>query len=221
MARTAFDPDYHSLPAVLPIFPLPGCLLLPGGRLPLNIFEPRYLAMTADALKGERIIGMLQPRDSTTALGAPEVFELGCAGRITAFSETDDGRYLITLTGLARFRVGDELPLAAGGYRLVRANFDGFHDDLAEQEADIDRESLLATLRLFFERHGIKGDWETIEKTSNERLITSLAMLCPFSPGEKQALLEAPGLAERAASMITMLQLAAYEDQSDSPTARH
>ncbi len=221
MARTAFDPTFDSLPAALPIFPLPGCLLLPGGRLPLNIFEPRYLAMTADALKGDRLIGMLQPRDGTTKLGAPEVYELGCAGRITAFSETDDGRYLITLTGLVRFRVEDELGLATGGYRLIKAGFDDFRDDLVEEEAEIDRATLLATLRTFFERHGIKGDWETIEKTSDERLVTSLAMLCPFSPGEKQALLEAPGLSERAASMITMLQLAAYEDQSDSPPPRH
>jgi len=221
MARTVFDPDFDALPAVLPIFPLPGCLLLPGGRLPLNIFEPRYLAMTADALKGERLIGMLQPRGETGAQGAPEVFELGCAGRVTAFSETDDGRYLITLTGLARFRVAEELAPAEGGYRLVRADFSGFRDDLEEQEAEIDRAALLATLRIFFERHDIKGDWETIEQTGNERLVTSLAMLCPFSPGEKQALLEAPGLAERAASMITMLQLAAYEDQSDGPTPRH
>lgn len=221
MTRSPFDPPFEELPAVLPIFPLPGCLLLPGGKLPLNIFEPRYLAMVAEALKGARMIGMMQPRDGASTAGQPEVFPLGCAGRITAFSETEDGRYLITLDGLARFTVRRELPLAEGGFRRVEPDFAAFRGDLDEQDAEIDREALIAALRVFFERNGIKGDWETIEKTGNERLVTSLAMLCPFSPGEKQALLEAPDLGRRASSMIAMLQLAAYEGGGDSLTPRH
>ncbi|GAB5467663.1 MAG: LON peptidase substrate-binding domain-containing protein [Rhodospirillales bacterium] len=221
MARSPFDPDFDALPAELPIFPLPGGLLLPGGRLPLNIFEPRYLAMTADALQGERLIGMVQPRDAQSALGAPEVYDLGCVGRITAFSETEDGRYLVTLDGLIRFRVAAELPQAQGGYRRVEACYEGFRDDLLEQEASIDRPALISTLRSFFDHHGIKGDWDTIEQTGNERLVTSLAMLCPFSPSEKQALLEAPGLAERAASMIALLQLASFENADQGAAPRH
>ncbi len=221
MARSPFDPSFETLPDVLPIFPLPSCLLLPGGRLPLNIFEPRYLAMTNDALKGDRLIGMVQPRDSMTALGRPEVYELGCAGRITTFSESEDGRYLITLDGLARFRISKELDLAEGGYRQVRADFSDFPHDLDEEEAEIDRQRLLTTLRTFFDRQGINGDWDAIEQTGNERLVTSLAMLCPFSAGEKQALLEAVDLPQRAASMIAMLQLAAYENAEEGAAPRH
>ncbi len=221
MARSPFDPDFEQLPETLPIFPLPGCLLLPGGRLPLNIFEPRYLAMVRDALQQARMIGMVQPREGTKADGSPEVYRLGCAGRITTFSETDDGRYLITLDGLARFRVAEELALADGGYRRVRADFSAFRGDLQEEEAEIDRGRLLTTLRSFFDRQGIDGDWDTIQKTGNERLVTSLAMLCPFSASEKQALLEAADLPERAASIITMLQLAAYEGADESAAPRH
>ncbi|MEO1191953.1 MAG: LON peptidase substrate-binding domain-containing protein [Pseudomonadota bacterium] len=221
MARSPFDPPFDLLPKHLPIFPLPGALLLPGGRLPLNIFEPRYLAMVSDALRGDRLIGMVQPRESQTALGAPEIYDLGCAGRLTAFSETEDGRYLVTLDGLVRFRVAQELEQAPGGYRQVEADYSGFRDDLLEQEAQIDRPKLLTTLRSFFDKNGISGDWETIEQTGNERLVTSLAMLCPFSPSEKQALLEAPGLAERAESMITLLQLAAFESSEQTDRPRH
>ncbi len=226
MARSPFDPAFETLPDVLPIFPLTACLLLPGGRLPLNIFEPRYLAMVADALRGDRLIGMVQPREAPTREGQapegrPQVYGVGCAGRITTFSETDDGRYLITLDGLARFRITEELALAEGGYRRVRPDFSAFRGDLSEEQADIDRDRLLATLRTFFDRQGIKGDWEAIEQTGNERLVTSLAMLCPFSTGEKQALLEAPSLAERASSMIAMLQLAAYEGADETAGPRH
>ncbi|MEQ8651507.1 MAG: LON peptidase substrate-binding domain-containing protein [Kiloniellales bacterium] len=221
MARSPFDPSFECLPNDLPIFPLPACLLLPGGRLPLNIFEPRYLAMINDALRGDRLIGMVQPRDAMTALGRPEVYELGCAGRITTFSETEDGRYLITLDGLVRFRISEELDPAEGGYRRVRADFSSFRRDLEEEETEIDRETLLATLRTFFDRQGIDGDWDAIEKTGNERLVTSLAMLCPFSAGEKQALLEAADLPERASSMIAMLQLAAYEGADEGAAPRH
>ncbi len=219
--RSPFDPRFECLPESLPIFPLPACLLLPGGRLPLNIFEPRYLAMVNAALKGDRLIGMVQPRDGVTALGQPEVYQLGCAGRITTFSETEDGRYLITLDGLARFRISEELELADGGYRQVKADFSAYRADLDEEEAEIDRDALVATLRIFFDRQGINGDWDAIEQTGNERLVTSLAMLCPFSAGEKQALLEAADLSERAASMITMLQLATYEDADDNVASKH
>jgi len=221
MSRSPFDPSFAALPRVLPVFPLKGCLLLPGGKLPLNVFEPRYLAMAVDALKGERLIGMVQPRDGESMTGNPAIYPMGCAGRITAFSETEDGRYLITLDGLIRFAVKRELPLAEGGYRLVEPDFSAFRDDLDEQEAEIDRSALIGALKVFFDRNGIAGDWDTIEKTGNERLVTSLAMLCPFSPGEKQALLEAPDLGQRASSMIAMLQLAAHEGSGDGAQPRH
>lgn len=218
MGRLPFDPDLQSLPAEIPIFPLPGVLLLPGGRLPLNIFEPRYLAMTQAALQGPRLIGMIQPHPEGLArveAGAAGVYPIGCVGRMIAFSETEDGRYLITLAGLIRFRVAEELARAPGGYRRVRPDYSAYHGDLEEDPGPIERPTLLAALRAYFERHGLKADWDTIERATDERLVTSLAMLCPFEPGEKQVLLEAPTLAERAAAMTTILELAAHDPEDE------
>jgi uncharacterized protein len=202
------------LPDTLPIFPLTGVLLLPRGRLPLNIFEPRYLAMTRDALGGERLIGMVQPsepqRDNRGG-GAinPPVYPIGCAGRITAFSETDDGRYLLTLTGVSRFRIRDELPLLSG-YRRIVAEWQPFARDVdTPTGAEFDRDRFIRGLKGFFTQRQISADWEAIEKAAGEHLINSIAMLCPFAPSEKQALLEAADLDERARLLIALVEMAA------------
>lgn len=223
MSRSRFDPDYLELPEVIPVFPLSGVLLLPGGKLPLNIFEPRYLAMVRDALAGPRIIGMIQPREEAVDEGAAEVYETGGAGRITAFSETDDGRYLITLTGLVRFDVTRELPVL-NGYRRVVADYRRFRRDLHRDDSEIDRESLLDTVGTYFDAHGIEGDWGAIEETADEALVTSLAMICPFAPPEKQALLEALTLPERVDTMTAIMQMAAHgtrEEGAADEAARH
>ncbi len=207
-----------ALPETIPIFPLAGVLLLPRGHLPLNIFEPRYLAMTRDALKGEPLIGMIQPTDPASADCNPPVYRVGCAGRISAFAETPDGRYLITLTGVARFRVRAELPLR-NGYRRVEAEW--VADREGEEEASFDRERLLRGLVLYFTQRGIAADWQAIRKASGERLVTALAMLSPFAPSEKQALLEAPDLGERARLLTALVEMAALDRSRQHPTSRN
>jgi len=174
MSRTAFDPAFEDLPQVLPIFPLEGVLLLPGGRLPLNIFEPRYLSMFDDALASHRLIGMIQPCDGCRG-EAPKVYETGCVGRITSFTETDDGRYLVTLSGLIRFDVARELP--SGSYRQVEPDYARYSGDMVEDQSKIDRNRLMKVLSTYFEVNSIEGDWEAIEQTGDERLVTSLAMI--------------------------------------------
>jgi Lon protease-like protein len=224
MTRGPFDPAFEALPAEIPVFPLAGVLLLPGGKLPLNIFEPRYLAMTRDAIKGERIIGMIQPTELERPGHVPPLQQVGCAGRITAFSETEDGRYLITLGGLARFRIAAELPGVAG-YRRVRADFVPFAEDMAETPVlELDRARLLRALKGFFHQQGIKADWEQIERTADAALITSLAMVCPFEPQEKQALLEAGSATERGrvlTALIEMALLGGTGSGSSGDAARH
>jgi Lon protease-like protein len=216
--------DYSSgvaLPAIIPVFPLPGVLLLPRGRLPLNIFEPRYLAMTRDALAGERLIGMIQPLDPVLREANPPLYPIGCAGRITSFTETEDGRYLITLTGIARFRIREELPLIAG-YRRIVPDWSAFQRDRdSDAVEEFDRDRLVRGLRAFFQRHGIAADWGAVMKTPGERLVNSIAMICPFDPSEKQALLEAPSLDERAQLLTTIVEMAAAaslpRDGADGP----
>jgi len=211
---------FESLPPVVPIFPLTGVLLLPRGVLPLNIFEPRYLAMTRDAMSSERLIGMIQPSDPE-APEPPPVFRTGCVGKITSFSETPDGRFLITLFGICRFSVKDELPLLSG-YRRAVADWTPWRGDFEAEAGGVDRERLEAALRLYFRQHGLSADWDAIRQTADERLVTSLAMICPFAPSEKQALLEAPSLAERGRIMIALMEMAALEPGGDSGgPARH
>ena len=215
------------LPDILPIFPLTGVLLLPRGRLPLNIFEPRYLAMTRDALGGERYIGMIQP-SGEPSLGDlnPSVYPIGCAGRITQFSETDDGRYLITLTGVSRFRIVEELPLLSG-YRRVVPDWAPFGRDRERAGTPhFDRERLIRGLKSFFAQRQISADWEAIGKAPSEYLVTSLAMACPFAPSEKQALLEAADIGDRASLLTTLVEMAATEpagEENGGPpgTTRH
>ena len=210
-----------ALPAILPIFPLTGVLLLPRGRLPLNIFEPRYLAMTRDALAGERLIGMVQPSNPAGSGSNPPVYPTGCAGRITSFAETEDGRFLITLTGTSRFRIREELPLLEG-YRRVVPEWREFARDLEnEDEAGFDRDRLLRSLRAYFQQHQISADWDAVTAVPGERLVTSIAMICPFEPSEKQALLEAPDLDERARLLTAIVEMAVLNRPSDGAGARH
>lgn len=222
MSRHPLHPGFEDLPDEIPIFPLPGALLLPGGRLPLNIFEPRYLAMVDDALVGARLIGMIQPcgdAGQDDDVGAAAVYRTGCAGRLVAFNETDDGRYLSRLAGLIRFDVTEELA-GRNGYRRVRPDWRAYAGDLEPCESvSFDRERLLAALGAYFEATGIAGDWDSIAKAEDEPLITTLAMACPFQPNEKQALLEARSLAERAEAMTAILEMTAYASTED--TRRH
>jgi len=215
-------PGIAALCETLPIFPLVGVLLLPRGRLPLNIFEPRYLAMTRDALAGDRLIGMVQPSDPNQPLsGDPPVYPTGCAGRITSFTETEDGRFLITLTGLCRFRIGEELPLVSG-YRRVVPKWDEFAGDLrTPREPSFDRERLIRGLRAYFDKHRIKAEWDAISNVPGERLVTSIAMVCPFEPSEKQALLEARDLDERAELLTAIVEMAVMEVPREGGGVRH
>ncbi len=215
-----FDPGFDALPASLPIFPLTGVLLLPRGRLPLNIFEERYLAMTADALKGERLIGMVQPQEGAGDAGDPPVYRTGCAGRMVSFSETDDGRYLITLSGLARFDIARELPRAQL-YRRVVPDWQPYRADLAPGNGTIDRTRLLAALKPFLERQGVAADWAAVEATPDERLVSTVAMVAPFQPAEKQALLEARDLAERARLLTALVEMSIHSGAERAEGARH
>ena len=210
MRRRPRAPSFEDLGTDLPVFPLPGVLLLPRGLLPLNIFEPRYLAMVEDALAGDRLIGMIQPRPGNWGAAPAPLYAVGCAGRITSFDETDDGRYLITLTGLCRFRVEAELE-ERRGYRRVRPGWSGFAADMAEPDrAEIDRAGLDQALADYFRVAGLSADWDAIGQTPDERLVTSLAMICPFEPQEKQALLEAKDLCERTRVMLSIIQMAIH-----------
>ncbi|MFQ5466968.1 MAG: LON peptidase substrate-binding domain-containing protein [Kiloniellaceae bacterium] len=216
MSRSGPNSELARLPETLPIFPLPGTLLLPDGRLPLNIFEPRYMAMVRDAIAGARAIGMIQPREAARDVGAARVYGTGCAGRIVGFEETDDGRYLIELRGIARFDVAEELP-PHNGYRRVRADYTRFRRDTQDDETLVDRDRLLSTQGSYLDAAGIEGDWDVIEEADDAPLVTSLAMMCPFSAPEKQALLEAATLAERASTMTTLMEMALHApDASDA-----
>ena len=207
---SAFDPAFDDLPERIPIFPLSGVLLLPRGELPLNIFEPRYLNMTADALSADRMIGMIQPTEHESNQENPPVYSTGCAGRIISFQEADDGRFLIRLKGICRFNAAEELDLCRG-YRPVRPDWSPFRGDLAaEPDGTIDREQLFASLRGYFAQQSIDADWKAIESTPDERLVTSLSMICPFEPSEKQALLEAPTLGERGRVLNTLVAMSLH-----------
>ncbi len=207
------------LPQVIPVFPLPGAILLPRGQLPLNIFEPRYLNMIDDAMAGDRIIGMIQPVGGPRRL--PSLSAVGCAGRITTFAETSDGRYLVTLTGVARFRVSSELPVQTP-YRQVRAAFQPFEADLTAPTGGegFDREAFLGALRHYLERRQLEIDWETAEAAPQEALVNSLSMALPFEPAEKQALMESPTLEDRVEVLTALMRIDAAEPgDGDSQTS--
>jgi Lon protease-like protein len=210
------------LPEIIPVFPLAGALLLPRGQMPLNIFEPRYLQMVDDALRdGHRLIGMIQP-DVTHSNDSdrPSLFKVGCVGRMTQLAESGDGRYILELTGVSRFRVSEEMSVSTP-YRQCRVDYFAFLDDFTARkgEGDVDRQALLKALTSFLKANRLKVDWEGIESAPNEALVNALAMMSPYGPAEKQALLEAPNLKTRAEILIavTEMDLAKKKTSGDPP----
>src|SRR5271157_42496 len=206
-----FHPRIEDLPGEFPVFPLPGALLLPRGKLPLRIFAPRYVAMTEDSRGQGRMFGMIQPDPTVPDIATgPSLFRVGCLGRLSAFSESDEGHYLITLTGVIRFAIATEIEMRRG-YRRVRGDFAPYRADLDLQPRSIraPRETLLTALRGYFTHRGIDANWDAIKRLPDDMLVVTLAMVCPFDPAEKQALLEARGDAERAATLLTLLQMGA------------
>jgi len=211
----AFHPGLEDLPREMAVFPLSGALLLPEGKLPLNIFEPRYLAMVEDSMATGRMFGMIQaepnaPRGAT----GPGLYRIGCLGRLSSFSETDDGRYLITLSGVIRYRVTEELDMQRG-YRRVRADYTPYLRDLVAEKPQIDREALLGAIRPYFQAQGIEANWTAIEETSDAMLITTLSMVCPFEVPEKQALLEAADATQRASMLVALMEMGAHGETPD------
>lgn len=203
----------QDMPDAIPVFPLDGALLLPRAELPLNIFEPRYLAMVDDAMKTDRIIGMIQTRgDSETR---PQMMDVGCAGRITSFTETPDGRVLMTLTGLCRFSVTEELQ-AGTLYRQVRPNFRDFEVDLVSDLGanEVNRPALMKAFKDYLVANDLNADWNEINATSTEVLVNTLSLLAPYPPRDKQALLEAPDLKTRADMLVALTEMALAKSSS-------
>jgi hypothetical protein len=198
------------LPEIIPVFPLAGALLLPRGQLPLNIFEPRYLEMIDDSLRdGHRLIGMIQPDPSHSGPASkPALFQIGCVGRITQLAESGDGRYVLELTGVARFRIEEELKVATA-YRQCRVTYAPFADDFVARkgESEVDRKALLRALKDFMKANDLKADWQDIDKAPNEALVNALSMMSPYGPPEKQALLEAPDLKTRAELLVAITEI--------------
>lgn len=207
------------LPSILPLFPLAGGLLLPRGELPMNIFEPRYLAMVDAALASpSRLIGWIQPRHSDSPVN--DLYSVGCAGRINSFHETDDGRYLVTLAGVCRFRLIAE-DVQSKGYRCGRVDFTPYIDDVgAVPDARMDRIKLFALLKSYFNVEGLMCNWENIKKASDDTLVTVLSMACPFEPAEKQAILEAENSVKRAEIFMMMLEMAVIAAENGNDTTQ-
>jgi Lon protease-like protein len=210
------------LPEVIPVFPLPGALLLPRGQMPLNIFEPRYLSMVDDAFRdGYRLIGMIQP-DVTHSPDEerPVLFRIGCVGRITQLAETGDGRYILELTGICRYKVVEEMTVLTA-YRQCKVDYFPFIDDFTARKGEdaVDREALLAVLSDFLKANNLRVDWEGVENAPNEALVNALAMMSPYGPAEKQAMLEALDLKTRAEILIaiTQIDLAKKRTSGDPP----
>jgi uncharacterized protein len=220
MNTTYKGPD--ALPDAIAVFPLPGALLLPRGQMPLNIFEPRYLAMIEDTLRSShRIIGMIQPDPAHPGADAnkPNLFRIGCVGRITQFAESGDGRYLIQLTGVARFRIEEELPVSTL-YRQCRVSYQPFVDDFVARkgEEQVDRKALLRALTEFLKANDLKADWEGIENAPNEALVNALAMMSPYDVAEKQAMLEAPDLKTRAEILVAVTEIELAKSKTPGET---
>jgi Lon protease-like protein len=209
------------LPEIIPVFPLPGALLLPRGQMPLNIFEPRYLELVDDSLRdGHRLIGMIQPDMAHPGSDAkPNLFKIGCVGRITQIAETGDGRYLLQLTGVTRFRVEQELTVATS-YRQCRVTYSPFTDDFIARKGEeaVDRTALLKALSDFLKANNLKADWEGIENAPNEALVNALAMMSPYGPAEKQAMLEAPNLKTRAEILVAVTEIELAKSATDGET---
>lgn len=221
-----FHISFENLPKDLPIFPLSGVLLLPRGNLPLNIFEERYLNMVDDAMRTNRLIGMIQPqpsqKDSSNAPEHPALYDTGCAGKITSFEETPDGRYLINLTGICRFKRGEELSTNRG-YRKIAPDWTVFQKDLEGPGCmSFERSELIMLLQKYFAQHGLSCDWDSVESASDDKLLTALSMICPLQASEKQALLEAKECKDRADLFVTILEMAIQQDQNpDHGTTHH
>lgn len=199
----------EDLPTELPVFPLTGAVLLPRGELPLNIFEARYLAMVGAALASDRLIGMIQPTEHEDSVLTPALSKVGCAGRITSFRETEDRRLLLSLTGICRFEVAKELGVKTP-YRQIRPDYGRFLGDLVANFAtDFPRERLVGALKTYLARRDLKADWRSVMEAPPETLVNALAMLCPFQPAEKQALVEAPGWPERVDTLVAILEMSA------------
>ena len=209
------------LPEVIPVFPLPGALLLPRGQMPLNIFEPRYLAMVDDAFRdGHRLIGMIQPYAAHAGpADEPPLFKVGCVGRITQFAESGDGRYLLELTGVARFRIEQELPVNTD-YRQCRVTYSPFADDFIARKGEdaVDREAVIKALRAFMKANDLKADWEGIDQAPNEALVNALSMMSPYGAPEKQALLEAPDLKTRAELLVAITEIELAKKNNEGET---
>ena len=203
------------LPQTIPLFPLVGAILMPRGVLALNVFEPRYLNMVDDALAGDRLIGMIQPAIGDEDNPAPDLSDVGTVGRITAFSETDDGRYLITLTGICRFDLNQELETGTP-YRQALVSFDAFEHDFVQARGErIDRDGLIKSLKSYASLHGFVVDWESVEQAPTETIVNVAAQICPFDPAAKQAMLEALTLEDRTQALLALLEWdrAAGDDQ--------
>jgi Lon protease-like protein len=238
MAGGIFDPEFDQLPMRIPIFPLPSALLLPGGQLPLNIFEPRYLAMVTHALATPtRLIGMVQPLDhhaggdianddiandniaNDDGADAAGLFETGCAGRLSFFQESDDGRFVIALNGVCRFhRLRQELD--PNGFLVADVDWQPFANDLRIDVSALDRDPLIKVMKRYFDMKGFETDWTQIENSDNHQLLATLSMICPFEVAEKQALLEADSMAKRADLLIAMMEMALH-DETGGNDARH
>jgi len=233
MAGGIFDPELHQLPMRIPIFPLPSALLLPGGQLPLNIFESRYLAMVTHALATPtRLIGMVQPLDhhagddmsndnlaNDELADDPGLFETGCAGRLSFFQESDDGRFVIALNGVCRFhRLRQELD--PNGFLVADVDWQPFANDLRVDVSALDRDPLIKVMKRYFDMKGFETDWAQIENSDNHQLLATLSMICPFEVAEKQALLEADSMAKRANLLIAMMEMALH-DETGGNDARH
>ena len=215
---------FADLPDTLAVFPLTGALLLPTGHLPLNIFEPRYLAMFRDAMATpHRLIGMVQTLPPLGEMGSAELYTVGCAGRLTAFSETQDGRYLVALSGVIRFDILDELPMDIAGYRRVRPDFLGYDSDLTLNDGQglqldaMAQTRLISAMQAYFEAKGFDTDWAAVRQASAIDLLTSLAMACPFTPAEKQALLEAGSQEDQLKTLESLLTIGALNTGEGQP----
>ncbi len=223
MASGIFNPEFDQLPMRIPIFPLPSALLLPGGQLPLNIFEPCYLAMVRHALATPtRLIGMVQPLDhhaSDEKINAAVLFETGCAGRLSFFQESDDGRFVIALNGVCRFhRLRQEFD--PNGFLVADVDWQPFANDLRIDVSALDRDPLIKVMKRYFDMKGFETDWTQIENSDNHQLLATLSMICPFEVAEKQALLEADSMAKRADLLIAMMEMALH-DETGGNDARH
>ncbi len=202
------------LPENLPVFPLAGALLLPGCRMPLRIFEPRYLQMVEDAIASNRLIGIVQPLTDDDDAFEPELQQVGCAGRIASLKQSEGGEYAISLVGVSRFEIVSEVR-SDKLYRVIEANWAGLTDTPREGDsARVDREELVANLRTYFDTHGLEANWRAIETSGDEELVNSLAMVCPFEPTEKQALLEAPDLEGRSRLVIALMNMSVLPEQA-------